>query len=47
LVSNSTIEEKVKKLKEKKEKLFHSVLDGGELFSKAITAEDIKSLFLD
>ncbi len=44
-VSNGTIEEKVMQLKERKSKLFHSVLDEDASFSKAISAEDIKGLF--
>lgn len=44
-VSNGTIEEKVMQLKERKSKLFHSVMDEDATFSKAISAEDIKGLF--
>lgn len=45
LVSKDTIEEKVMQLKERKAKLFKSVLDEGEIFSAKLTAEDVKSLF--
>ena len=45
LVAKDTIEEKVMLLKERKAKLFKSVLDDGEIFSSKLTAEDVKSLF--
>ncbi len=45
LISKGTIEEKVTALKARKAALFSSVLDEGELFSSAITASDIRSLF--
>ncbi len=44
-VSKDTIEEKVMALKEKKSKLFSSMLDEGAAFSSDITADDIKGLF--
>jgi superfamily II DNA or RNA helicase len=45
LVAKGTIEEKVMALKAKKAKLFRSVMDEDAIFSNAITAEDIRSLF--
>ncbi len=45
LIAKGTIEEKVMALKARKATLFTSVLDDGELFSAAITASDIRSLF--
>ncbi|MCS5736349.1 DEAD/DEAH box helicase [Herbiconiux daphne] len=44
LVSTDTIEEKVMALKDQKAKLFDAVLDDDELFSRALTADDIRSL---
>lgn len=45
LVAKDTIEEKVMALKEKKAKLFTSVLDDDAMFSAAITADDVRGLF--
>ncbi|MEO8222579.1 MAG: DEAD/DEAH box helicase [Specibacter sp.] len=45
LVAKDTIEEKVMALKEKKAKLFSSVMDDDAMFSAAITAEDVRGLF--
>ncbi|WP_368497555.1 DEAD/DEAH box helicase [Herbiconiux sp. A18JL235] len=44
LVAPGTIEEKVMALKEHKAKLFDAVLDDDELFSRALTADDIRQL---
>ncbi|MHA7306214.1 DEAD/DEAH box helicase [Arthrobacter sp. TMN-49] len=45
LVAKGTIEEKVMALKEKKAKLFSSVMDDDAMFSSAITADDVRGLF--
>lgn len=45
LVAKGTIEEKVMALKERKGKLFKSIMDEGATFASAITSEDIKALF--
>ena len=45
LVAKDTIEEKVMALKEKKAKLFTSVMDDDAMFSAAITADDVRGLF--
>lgn len=45
LVAKDTIEEKVMALKEKKAKLFSSVMDEDAMFSSAITADDVRGLF--
>ncbi|PPB47950.1 hypothetical protein C4K88_15905 [Arthrobacter pityocampae] len=44
MVSKGTIEEKVMKLKEKKAKLFTSVMDDDAIFSSSLTADDIRGL---
>jgi superfamily II DNA or RNA helicase len=44
LVARDTIEEKVMALKAKKAKLFSSVLDQGNVFSTAMSADDIRGL---
>ncbi|MGN6792045.1 MAG: DEAD/DEAH box helicase [Streptosporangiaceae bacterium] len=44
LVARDTIEEKVMALKAKKARLFSSVLDQGNVFSTALSAEDIRGL---
>jgi superfamily II DNA or RNA helicase len=44
LVASGTIEEKVMALKEQKAKLFDAVLDDDALFSRALTADDIRGL---
>ncbi|MEJ2577512.1 MAG: DEAD/DEAH box helicase [Kineosporiaceae bacterium] len=44
MVARDTIEEKVMALKERKAELTSSVLDGGDLASAALTAEDIRAL---
>jgi SNF2 family DNA or RNA helicase len=44
LVARDTIEEKVMALKAKKAKLFSSVLDDGNVFSTALSANDIRGL---
>ncbi|MGO2541348.1 MAG: SNF2-related protein [Specibacter sp.] len=45
LVAKDTIEEKVMALKDKKAKLFSSVMDDDAMFSSAITADDVRGLF--
>jgi SNF2 family DNA or RNA helicase len=44
LIARDTIEEKVRALAERKAALFTGVLDDGDLFSGALTAEDIRGL---
>lgn len=44
MVANGTIEEKVMALKERKAKLFSSVMDDDAVFSSALTADDIRGL---
>ena len=44
-IVKDTIEEKVLKLQERKQKLFQSVIDDGDAFSPLITEDDIKSIF--
>ncbi len=44
LIARDTIEEKVRALAERKAELFTGVLDDGDLFSGAITADDIRGL---
>ena len=44
LISTETIEEKVRALAELKAELFRGVLDEGGLFSRGLTAEDIRGL---
>ena len=44
LISTGTIEEKVRALAERKAELFRGVLDDGDLFSRGLTAEDIRGL---
>jgi superfamily II DNA or RNA helicase len=44
LIAQGTIEEKVRALAARKAQLFAGVLDDGDLFSGAITAEDIRGL---
>ncbi|MCU1545977.1 MAG: hypothetical protein JWP30_1077 [Homoserinimonas sp.] len=45
MVATGTIEEKVMALKERKAKLFSSVMDDDAVFSSALTADDIRGLF--
>lgn len=47
LVAAGTIEEKVMELKAKKSRLFDAVLDDGEMFDAALTADDIRELLDD
>jgi superfamily II DNA or RNA helicase len=47
LVAAGTIEEKVMRLKQRKAELFTAVLDEGEVFSQAMTAQDIRLLLAD
>jgi SNF2 family DNA or RNA helicase len=44
LIARDTIEEKVRALAERKAALFAGVLDDGDLFAGALTAEDIRGL---
>jgi SNF2 family DNA or RNA helicase len=44
LISQNTIEEKVRALADRKAELFHGVLDDGDLFAGGITADDIRGL---
>jgi superfamily II DNA or RNA helicase len=44
LIAHDTIEEKVRALARRKAELFSGVLDDGDLFAGAITAEDIRGL---
>lgn len=44
MVARETIEEKVVALAQRKSKLFDGVIDDGELFASAITADDIRGL---
>ena len=44
LIAHDTIEEKVRALAQRKAELFTGVLDDGDLFSGAITADDIRGL---
>jgi superfamily II DNA or RNA helicase len=44
LIARGTIEEKVRQLAERKAQLFTGVMDEGDLFSGAITAQDIRGL---
>jgi len=44
LISQGTIEEKVRALAQRKAQLFSGVLDDGDLFAGAITAQDIRGL---
>ena len=43
-VARGTIEEKVMELKERKAKLFASVMDDGGAFAGGLTADDIRGL---
>ncbi len=45
MVAKDTIEEKVMALKEKKAKLFSSVMDDDAMFSSALSAADVRGLF--
>lgn len=45
MLSAGTIEEKVRALQRRKAALFRAVLDDGEDFAKALTAEDLRELF--
>ena len=44
-IIKNTIEEKVLKLQEKKEKLFQNVMEEGNMFGSVITEDDIKGIF--
>ena len=44
LIAKDTIEDKVMAMKERKAKLFDSVMDDGDLFGSTITADDIRGL---
>ncbi|MGH3273731.1 MAG: DEAD/DEAH box helicase, partial [Streptosporangiaceae bacterium] len=45
MIAKDTIEEKVVALQARKARLFSSVIDADEMFSSAITAQDIRGLF--
>lgn len=45
MVARDTIEERVVELQQRKAQLFASVLDSGEHFSAALTADDLRGLF--
>ena len=45
LIAAGTIEEKVMALKERKAELFSNVIDGGNAFGSALSADDIRALF--
>ncbi|MGO4690770.1 DEAD/DEAH box helicase [Glaciibacter sp. 2TAF33] len=47
MIATGTIEEKVMALKDKKAKLFRSVMDDDAMFSSALTADDIRGLLED
>jgi SNF2 family DNA or RNA helicase len=44
MIASGTIEEKVMALKERKARLFDSVMDDDAVFSSALTADDIREL---
>ena len=44
MVARDTIEERVVELQQRKAELFASVLDSGEHFSAALTADDLRGL---
>jgi SNF2 family DNA or RNA helicase len=44
MVSKGTIEEKVMALKERKSKLFESMVGGGAFESAGLSADDVRSL---
>ena len=44
LIAAGTIEEKVVELQQRKARLFHAVLDDGDAFSAALSADDIRDL---
>jgi len=45
LIAADTIEQKVMALKERKAKLFASVMDDGNMFGSSLSADDIRELF--
>lgn len=45
MIIKDSIEEKVLKLQEKKQKLFKNIMDDESFFSSAVTEEDIKNIF--
>ncbi|PPF82343.1 DNA/RNA helicase [Rathayibacter rathayi] len=47
LVATDTIEEKIVRLQERKGRLSTAVLDEGELFARALTADDVRELLAD
>lgn len=47
LLTKGTIEEKIFKLQQKKQDLFHAVIEPGETFLNQLTKEDIAELFAD
>ena len=44
LIARDTIEEKVVALARRKSALFHGVMDDGDLYAAALTADDVRSL---
>ncbi len=47
LLTKGTIEEKIFRLQQKKQDLFHAVIEAGETFLNKLTKEDIAELFAD
>lgn len=47
MLTKGTIEEKIFKLQQKKQDLFHAVIEEGETFLNKLTQEDINELFAD
>ena len=47
LLTKGTIEEKIFRLQQKKQDLFHAVIEAGETFLNKLTEEEIKELFAD
>lgn len=47
LLTKGTIEEKIFRLQQKKQDLFHAVIESGETFLNKLTKEDITELFAD
>lgn len=47
MVATDTIEEKIVRLQERKGRLSTAVLDEGELFARALTADDVRELLAD
>ena len=47
LLTKGTIEEKIFRLQQKKQDLFHAVIEAGETFLNKLTEEEIRELFAD